>query len=147
MIEYEYSNEVNNLSKYINYCNSNGYILDKKEVQTRTIYRNENKTIARITINDNGEKVLDFKEDKLSSSELTVRKESLPIRFEDDEAVYSILEFLNYKKDNTMKRIRYTYRKEKIIFELDEYEEPDKRYIVSLEGDKEIVDKIWKEIN
>ena len=141
MIEYEYAKEVKDLKKYISYCKNNGFILKKKEKQIRTIYRNKNKTIARVTINNDKEKVLDFKEDKITSKELTVRKESLPIKFEDEEAINSILDFLNYKKDNTLKRIRYTYTKGNIIFELDEYEEPDNRCIVSLEGDKKIVDK------
>ena len=150
MFEYEYSKEVSDLKKYIEYCENNGYVLENKYKQSRTIYRNDNKTMARITINTTDDKVikeLDFKEDKLSGDELIVRKESKSIEFIDDEAVESILEFLNYKKDNTLIRTRYTYKKDNIKFEFDEYVEPAKKNIIALEGQKEIVDKIWEDIN
>ena len=148
MEEYEYSKVVDNLDKYINYCNDNGYILSVSN-QVRTIYRN-NGLMARITINDiDGvvTKELDFKEDKLSDSELIVRKESMALEFNDDNVVESILDFLNYKKDNTLIRKRYTYIKDDIKFELDEYSSPDKKLVASIEGNKEIVDKIWNELN
>ncbi len=150
MVEYEYSKEVEDLNKFITYCESNGFVLENKYKQTRTIYRNENKTMARITINEsdgNIIKELDFKEDKLSSDELIVRKESMSIEFTDDEAVNSILDFLNYNKDNTLIRTRYTDKKDNVKFEFDEYIEPSKKNIIALEGEKEIVDNIWKEIN
>lgn len=147
MMEYEYSKVVEDLKKYISYCESNGYILEKKSLQERTLYRNENGTIARITINDNNDKELDFKEDKMPDQELIVRKESLPIKFTDDEVVNSILDILNYKKDNTLKRYRYVYTKDNVKFELDEYLEPEKKCVAAIEGDKELVDIIWKEIN
>ena len=65
MVEYEYSKEVEDLNKFITYCESNGFVLENKYKQTRTIYRNENKTMARITINESDGKIikeLDFKE-------------------------------------------------------------------------------------
>lgn len=150
MKEYEYSKKVENLTYYFNYCKNNGYLLVEKSTQIRTIYRNNNKTMARITINKIGRKTikkLDFKEDKLTNEELIERKESLPIVFTDDKAVHSILDFLEYKKDNSMNRVRYTYEKKDSTFEFDEYIEPEKVCVVSLEGKKEVVDLIWKEIN
>ena len=50
MKEYEYSFEVKNLTPFINYCEENNYNLTNKNKQSRTIYRNANKTMARITI-------------------------------------------------------------------------------------------------
>ena len=150
MHEYEYSKEVKDLNKYIKYCEDNGFILESKFKQQRTIYRKDNKTMARITINEsNGNivKELDFKEDKLSSDELIVRKESLSIEFSDDKAVDSILEFLGYKKDNTLIRTRYTYKKGNAKFEFDEYEKPEKKNIIALEGKKILVDQIWINVN
>ena len=150
MKEYEYSKCVDDLKKYTDYCEKNDYILKEKISQVRTIYRKSDSTIARITINDNNgvvTKELDFKEDKLSSQELIIRRESLPLNFDDDSIIFSILEFLNYKKDNTIKRTRYIYENDKVKFEFDEYIEPDKRKVISIEGDKELVDKIWLEIS
>ncbi len=149
MIEYEYSKEVSNLNYYIEYCEKNGYALKTKNQQIRTIYRNSNGTMARITvnyINDTFTSELDFKDDKLSDEELTIRKETLPIKFTDYDAVNSILDFLNYKKDNTLKRFRYVYTKGKVKFEFDEYLLPQKKYVVALEGEKKQVDRIWKEV-
>ena len=149
MIENEYSKKVDNLNDYIEYCKRNGFILDSKINQTRVLYRHSNKTLARITINNINnslKKYLDFKEDKLTSDELISRKESKMIEFTDDEAVYSILDFLGYKKDNTLERVRYVYKKEDIVFELDEYIKPNKSCVVSLEGEKDKISKIWEEL-
>jgi len=149
-MEYEYSFKVKNLDIYIDYCKNNNYEKTEENIQTRILYRNKNKTMARITINKVGEKTikkLDFKEDKITDEELIERKESLPIVFTDDKAIYSILDFLEYKKDNSMNRIRYVYEKKNFTFELDEYIEPEKVCVVSLEGKKEVIDSIWKEIN
>lgn len=149
MKEYEYSKNVRGLKKYINYCEKNGFQLKETTIQNRTIYRKNDGTMARITINlINGiaRKELDFKEDKLSKEELIIRKESLPISFDNEEAVNSILDFLGYKKDNTLIRTRYVYIKGKAKFELDAYSEPKKAFVVALEGEKDLVDKIWKEI-
>lgn len=150
MNEYEYSKNVKSIKKYIDYCENNGFKLEEKVTQTRTLYRKNDGTMARITKSEsNGiiRKELDFKEDKLTSEELTIRKESLPLMYTDDKAVLSILDFLCYTKDNTLERTRYTYVKENAKFELDEYVKPKKTFIVSLEGEKNIVDKIWLECN
>lgn len=150
MNEYEYAKKVRSLKKYINYCEENGFTLKEKTSQIRVIYRKSDKTMARITTNEvNGikKKSLDFKEDKLSNDELIIRKESKAIEFTDEEAVISILDFLGYEKDNTLDRTRYVYTKKDAVFELDEYVKPNKSCVVSLEGKKEIVDKIWMDLN
>lgn len=147
MKEYEYSFEVKSLSPYIKYCEENGYFLKDKNKQSRTIYRNSNKTMARITINESNEKVtkqLDFKDDILSNDVLIERKESMALDFADDEAVNSILEFLNYRKDNTLIRTRIVYEKNGIKFELDDYQEPRKAFVVAIEGEKSKVDKEYE---
>ena len=80
MKEYEYSIKVNDLKKYITFCKDNGFKLIEKTHQIRTIYRNSNKTIARITVNEKNRKItkeLDFKEDKLSNDELIITKDIL----------------------------------------------------------------------
>ena len=149
MKEYEYSFKVNDLDKYIDYCQTNGYELFEETNQLRTIYRNRNKTIARVTINEKEgltTKKLDFKDDILSDSVLIERRESLPIEVSNDEAVESILDFLNFKKDNTLKRVRIVYKKDNVTFELDTYETPEKTFVVAIEGEKEEVDKVYEEV-
>lgn len=149
MEEYELSFEVKDIVPYIEYCKKNGYILVEEGYQERTIYRKDDGTMARITVNKKGDIIknsLDFKEDKLTDNVLNVRKESLPIEFNDFDSVNSILAFLNYKKDNTLIRKRYTFEKEKVKFELDEYTQPKIANIVAIEGDKNLVDKVYDEI-
>ena len=142
MKEYEYSFKTDNIEKYIDYCKKKNYQLIKKEKQTRTIYRNDNKTIARITITDK-EKVLDFKEDDVTDEILKIRKETLPLKFDDINIVESILSFLNYRKDTILIRTRMVYQKENVKFELDSYESPDRYYVVAIEGDSKQVDKVY----
>ena len=89
--------------------------------------------------------MLDFKEDKISSSDLNIRKESASISFDDENEVKSILDFLEYKKDNTIIRTRTVYKKENIKFEIDEYEYPKKYFVVAIEGEKMATDLIYKE--
>lgn len=147
MVEYEYSKKVDSLDKYIKYCEANSFILSGKVNQIRTIYRKDDSTMARITINKTNKTTtyeLDFKEDKLSSGELIARKETLSLMFEDMVAIKSILDFLGYREDNTLIRNRYIYEKDGVKFELDEYIEPEKCNVVSLEGNKEKADAIWK---
>ena len=148
-MEYEYSFKVDSIDKYIDYCNNNGYELIDKVKQTRTLYRNSNKTMARITINeyDNNTKMfLDFKEDNLTDDILKIRKESLPLEFNDIESIKSILEFLDYKKDITLTRTRIIYEKDNVKFEIDEYESPEVYNVVAIEGEKEEVDKVYNEL-
>ena len=103
-MEYEYSFKVKEIDPYIEYCKNNGYEFIEETNQSRTLYRNTNKTMARITIKEKNniiKKLLDFKDDNITDDILIERRESKSIEFTDDDAVESILDFLNYKKDNT----------------------------------------------
>jgi adenylate cyclase class IV len=103
--------------------------------------------MARITI-EQGDKVtnkLDFKEDKITDDVLNIRRESKSIEFDNVEDCEDILRFLNYHKDNTLVRERYTYQKGKVQFEIDIYTEPE-ALVVSLEGDKFEVDKVYESL-
>ena len=118
----------------------------KKTNQSRTLYRNTNKTKTRINIkekNNTVKKLLDFKDDNITDDILIERSESKSIEFTDDDAVESILNFLNYKKDNTLIRKRYVYKKGNVKFEIDDYEYPEKSYVVAIEGEKSEVDKVY----
>ena len=97
-MEYEYSFKVEKIDPYIEYCKNNGYEFIEETNQSRTLYRNTNKTMARITIKEkNGvtKKLLDFKDDNINGDILIERRESQSIEFTDDDAVESILNFLN----------------------------------------------------
>jgi len=147
--EYEYSFKVKDLKPYIDYCINNNYELLEENKQVRTLYKKKDKTMARITSKEkNGitKLFLDFKEDFLSDEDLIERKESLAIEFNDEKAVFSILDFLEYKKDIELSRTRMVYKKDKVIFEIDSYNSPEIMYVVAVEGDKEEVDKVYKEI-
>ena len=139
-MEYEYSYTVDDLSKILDYLDKNYKFIEKYKEQ-RVIYRNSNHTMARITYKNN-EMYLDFKEDKLSDKELIERKESKSIKIDDLESTEDILSFLNYKKDNSMVRYRSIYEGNNIKFEIDEYLDPKKAYVISFEGDKDICDKV-----
>ncbi len=149
MKENEYSFEVKNLIPYIEYCGNNGYELVSSNKQQRIIYRHPNSTMARVTIiekNGKAIKELDFKESVLSTSVLHERKESLPINFDDEKAIKSILDFLGYKRDNTLIRTRVVFKKGRVKLELDDYEFPRKAFIVAVEGTKEQAEKVYNEI-
>ena len=148
-MEYEYSFKVKEIDPYIEYCKNNGYEFIEETNQSRTLYRNTNKTMARITIKEkNGvtKKLLDFKDDNINGDILIERRESQSIEFTDDDAVESILNFLNYKKDNTLIRKRYVYKKGNVKFELDDYDAPEKAFVVAIEGEKSEVDKVYEEV-
>lgn len=145
-MEYEYSFKVEEINPYIEYCKNNGYEFVEETNQSRTLYKNTNKTMARITIKEkNGviKKLLDFKDDIITDEVLIERRESQSIEFIDDDAVESILDFLNYEKDNTLIRKRYVYKKGNVKFEIDDYEYPEKSYVVAIEGEKSEVDKVY----
>ena len=145
MQEYEYSFKTDDITKYIDYCKNNDYELKAETKQTRTLYRNSNKTMARITINDD-KMFLDFKEDNLNDDILKVRKETKPLEFNDIDTIKSILDFLDYKKDITLIRKRIIYEKGNVKFEIDKYESPEVYNVVAIEGEKEVVDKVYKEL-
>jgi len=148
--EYEISFKVKSLQPFINYCAENNYKLVEHCEQERTIYRNANKTMARITINIAGgavKKQLDFKEDNYVKGAIVKElNESKAIAFTDDEAVASVLEFLQYKKDNTIKRTRYTFEQGDVRFELDNNTFPTTAQVVSIEGNKQKVDQLYQAI-
>ena len=141
-MEYEYSYTVDSLDKVLEYLNKNYKFIERYKEQ-RVIYRNSNHTMARITYK-NKDMYLDFKEDKLSDKELIERKESKSIKVDDLESVEDILSFLEYKKDNSMTRYRSIYEGDNIKFEIDEYIEPKKAFVVSFEGNKNTCDKVNK---
>lgn len=138
-MEYEYSYKVEDLKEYLEYIESN-YKFEDKYKEKRVIYRNGD-TIARITYKKDI-MTLDFKENKISNDDLIIRKESKSIKFDNLDNCEDILSFLGYKKDNSMLRYRSIYKGKNIKFEIDEYIEPEKAYVVSFEGDKDICDKV-----
>lgn len=149
-MEYEYSFKVDSIDKYIEYCNKNNYKLVCCTNQIRTLYKN-NGLMARITENTTNDKkilILDFKEDKMSDNDLNIRKESKEIIFDNLDNCANILEFLDYKKDKVLNRIRYKYVNDEknVIFEIDEYIEPDKQLVVAIEGNKDNVDRVYSEL-
>lgn len=151
MEEYEYSFKVTDLKPYIEYCENNNYEKKEETSQTRILYKNINKTMARITTkekNGNKKTVLDFKDDNEADTTLKVCRESLPLEiFESNkEAVESILDILGYEIKKTLIRKRVVYCKEDIIFELDDYSSPEIMYVVGIEGQKEKVDKVYNEL-
>ena len=147
--EYEYSFKVKDIVPYIKFCEDNNFIKVEESLQKRTLYRKEDKTMARITIKEIDKvisKYLDFKDDILTDEVLIERRETLSIRFEDDEAVESILNFLGYKQFNILDRKRIVYEKGNVKFEIDHYSSPEEMYVVAVEGEKDDVDKVYAEI-
>lgn len=149
--EYEYSFEVKDLQPFINFCKNNDYEFVEEHKQQRTIFRDKDRTyMARITVNEkNGviTKELDFKEDKLIEGQiLGERKESLPLKYTDDNVINSILEFLNLTEDNTLIRTRYVYKLGNVKFELDAYTVPRKTFVVGIEGEKIAVDNVYEKV-
>lgn len=144
--EYEYSFKVPSLTPYLKFCEENDYKKIEENKQTRTLYRNENKTMARITIKEKNNEIikqLDFKDDIVNDNVLIERRETLPILITDDEAIQSVLIFLGYKEDTILKRTRIIYKKGNVAFELDDYESPEVMYVVAVEGEKDEVDSVY----
>ena len=110
-MEYEYSFKVKSLEPYIDYCTKNGYSLISDTTQKGKEFV-ANNTVARIKIstNKNGEtkKVLDFKDTDNSKNILKVRRETLALEFENEDAVASILDFLGYAPDGEYDRRRHS---------------------------------------
>ena len=148
-IEQEYSFKVTNIKPFIKYCKDNDFKKIEKTEQVRTLYKKEDKTMLRLTVKKSGRKVIkemDFKQDILSDDVYIERKESLPITYEDDEAVNSIIDFLGYKKDIELVRTRYVYEKNKVKVEIDDYNSPEEMLVVSVEGnDAEKLYSIFKD--
>lgn len=151
MIEYEYSFNVSDLGIFINFCEKNGFTFKGKTHEERIIFRNKTKTdMGRITIStaeNKTIKTLDFKQNLLTDNALSERKESKSLEFQDLDSVLSILDYLGFVQDNTLIRERYVYEKENVKFEMDEYSKPNSNKVVSIEGDKEKVDKIYLKVS
>lgn len=78
-----------------------------------------------------------------ASSETT----SLKVTEDNKEFIMSMLDMLGFNEFKTLKRKRYVYSKNNVKFEIDEYSEPEKMYVVAVEGEKEEVDNIYEEVN
>ncbi len=147
--EYEYSFKVKDIKEYLLYLEDNGYKLTSNCNQQRILYKNKNKTMARVTIEEvNHKKIkkLDFKEDKLSDDDLTIRKETKSLIFTNGDEIEEILAFLGYYKAKILKRKRRVYQKGKVKFEIDKYEYPFEDYVVAIEGNQEDVDKEYNNL-
>lgn len=150
MIEYEHSFQVRDWKAAIDYCQKHGYKLIEDFKQTRKVFSNSsNKINARITINEqNGQttKFLDFKQNTLNIKKYRGKKESMELPYTDDAVVESILEILKYKPASVVKRFRKTYEKDDVKFEIDHYFEPYDKFVVAIEGEKEIVEKMFNNL-
>lgn len=151
MKEREYHTKINSIEAGKRFAVGHKFDLIFSAEQNITIFRNENKTMARITENTCSSwtsTILDFKEDKLGESPLSIRRESKAMEISDMEATLSILDFLGYKKDNTLRRNRWVYTKGDITIEIDEYLEPEASFVLSIEGnDYDAVDVLYHEIS
>ena len=150
-MEYEYSFKVNDINPYINYCIEKGFEKIKEYNQTRTLYTSNNNILARITSQEeNGviNTVLDFKDDNDSDEILKVSRETIPFNVNEDnkESISSILDILGYKIKKELIRKRYVFKKDNVIFEIDDYTSPQIMHVVAIEGEKEEVDKVYNEI-
>ena len=136
--EYEYSFKVSDITPFIDYCISNSYELKEEYEQTRTLYKNGGKVMARITKNiyKNSEvEILNFKDDNLSDNVLKVSRESKDLVIDDKnrEFVKSLLEILELNETKKLVRKRYVYINNNVIFEIDKYIEPVMN-VVAIEG-------------
>ena len=152
MKEYEYSFKVSDITPYIDYCKKNNYELEKSNYQVRELFKHENKILARITTEIENKRrtcVLDFKDDNDTNKLVKEARETIPLKVsrENRNAVDSMLEILGYHKDKILKRRRFVYKKGEVKFEIDEYLEPEECYVVAIEGEKEVVDRVYLELN
>lgn len=148
--EYEYSFKVKDITPFVEYCINNSYELKEEYEQTRTLYKNGGKVMARITKNvykEDGVEILNFKDDNLSDSVLKVSRESkdLLINDENRDFVKSLLEILELNEKKRLVRKRYVYTYNNVVFEIDKYTMPTMN-VVAIEGKKEEVDKIYNEL-
>lgn len=148
--EYEYSFKVKDITPFIDYCANNKYELEKEYEQTRTLYKNGGKVMARITKNiykDNEVEILNFKDDNLSDSVLKVSRESKDLVMNDEnrDFVKSLLEILELTETKKLVRKRYVYTYNHVIFEIDNYTTPAMN-VVAIEGEKEKVDKVYNDL-
>lgn len=148
--EYEYSFKVKDITPFIDYCVNNNYELKKEYEQTRTLYKNSGKVMARITKNvykNNEVEILNFKDDNLSDSILKVSRESKDLVMNDEnrEFVKSLLEILELIETKKLVRKRYVYTCNNVIFEIDKYITPVMN-VIAIEGKKDEVDNVYSEL-
>ena len=148
--EYEYSFKVKEIEPFIDYCVNHDYKLKKEYEQTRILYKNGGKVMARITKNiykDEEFEILNFKDDNLSDSVLKVSRESKDLKINDEnrEFVQSLLEILELKESKKLIRKRYVYAYNNVIFELDKYTNPSMN-VVAIEGTKYQVDSVYGDL-
>lgn len=149
-MEYEHSFKVMNIMPFIEFCESNKFVKEKEVSQTRILYTNANKILARITTDEsNGieTKYFDFKEENNSDKVLKISGESSMLKIDNDnkEFVDSVLDFFKFEHSKELKRIRHVYKKDNVKFEIDDYLQPEMK-VVAIEGEPQEVDKIYKEI-
>ena len=150
--EYEYSYKVTSIKEFIQYWESNNFIKISETTQKRTLYKNDTYIMARITIEEDNLKhtiteYLDFKENNETNQELKIRKETdiLNLNNENKAFAKTLIEFLNLKVDKELIRTRYTYQKENVKFEIDDYTNP-KMKVLAIEGNSEEVNKVNQEL-
>lgn len=129
-----------------------GYTKEKENLQTRVLYKNSDRILARITTQENKDTVvtsINFKDENESDDILKASREtsSLNITEENKEFIMSMLDMLGFNKFKTLERKRYVYKKNNAKFEIDEYSAPEEMYVVAIEGEKEEVDSIYEEVN
>lgn len=140
-MEYEYSFKISTLDEYLNIIKEKYKYVNSYD-EKRIIYRKKD-IIGRITYRNNC-MYLDFKENKISSNDLIIRKESKSIKIDNLDNCENILNFLGFVKDNSIFRKRTIYEGDNIKFEIDEYYEPEVAFVLSFEGKKEVCDKVYK---
>ena len=148
--EYEYSFKAKSIKEFIDYCTKNKYRKIDEYKQVRTLYKNGGKIMARITKNiyeDRTVEILNFKDDNLNNNILSVSRESLDLHItkENKKFVKSLISILDLNDEKVLKRHRVVYKKGHVKFEIDEYTVP-KMKVVAIEGDKEQVDRVYKEL-
>lgn len=129
-----------------------GFTKEKENLQTRVLYKNPDRILARITTQENKDNVvtsINFKDENESDDILKTSREtsSLNITEENKEFIMSMLDMLEFNKFKTLERKRHVYKKNNAKFEIDEYSAPEEMYVVAIEGEKEEVDSIYEEVN
>ena len=150
-IEYEYSFKTKNIEKYIEYCKSNKYEKKAENRQVRKLYKNDTNIMGRVTTNYiDGNQIIEFDFKNSDNSEIILKenKETIPleIKSQDLKSIESILEFLNLELDKVLDRSRIVYTKNNVKFEIDKYTSPEIMCVVAIEGKKEEVDAVYKEL-
>lgn len=148
--EYEFSFKVKSITPFTEYCERNHYELKKDSKQTRILYENGGKVMARITKNTYHDKEiesLDLKDCDVSDHILKVRRETkeLIITDENRDFVESLLDIFELKETKKLIRKRYVYQKNSVTFEIDHYLSPMMN-VVAIEGKKEEVDVVYQEL-